>query len=591
MTSAAQTAFDESATQAERTDALGQLMAEYRPSDASVRQAVEFIRQDLEDQALRKSIADNIVPFPPKRRGKDRGMMSVDVDEYQILINGDYIERPGTLGFDAMRAMVAQTPILSSVIMTRIRQVQRFCRVQESGSGPGFAIRHIDRDHQLTSGEHESVQLLQRFFDNCGWEFNPRQRRRLKRDSFTQFMTKLVNDSLTMDSCAIETEMKRDRALGIDGLYAVDGATIRLCSEDGYNGEDEIFALQVVQGRIRTAYTFEDLIYEPRNPRSDVLAAGYGMGEVELLVRTVTGYLNALTYNNKYFDSNSIPKGILHLSGNYSEQDIAAFKRYWNSMVKGVNNAWALPVMVSKDQESKAAFEHFGVEQNEMMFARWMTFLTSVICAIFGMDPAEINSDSFSAGTSPLSGSDTAERLAASKDKGLRPLLSYFENLFTDYIVRGFSDKYVFRWTGLDEEDEEKRHELRKMVLTVNEARAQEGYDALEGPLGDAPLNPSLVGPWMQIAGVGQQQGDPGEQEDFGTPEDGDQEGGDEQQQDAGADDAGDGQDDAGDGAEPGDQQGDEQPDFGKPQQLDFGKALADGELFGLPVIKVWGDE
>ena len=28
-------------------------------------------------------------------------------------------------------------------------------------------------------------------------------------------------------------------------LYAVDGSTIRLCTEDGYEGDDEIFALQV----------------------------------------------------------------------------------------------------------------------------------------------------------------------------------------------------------------------------------------------------------------------------------------------------------------------------------------------------------
>src|SRR5690606_737434 len=100
-----------------------------------------------------------------------------------------------------------------------------------------------------------------------------------------------------MDAAPIETEFKRDRNLGIDGLYAVDGATIRLCTEEGYNGNDEIFALQVVQGQVRSAYTHDDLIYEPRNPRSDVLVAGYGMGEVELLVRVVTGFLNAMTLN------------------------------------------------------------------------------------------------------------------------------------------------------------------------------------------------------------------------------------------------------------------------------------------------------
>jgi len=572
-------AFDQSAPQAERTDALAELMQNHRPIDSEVREVIEFINEDLQDQTFRKAIADNVVPFPPNRRGKP-GMQSVDVDEYQILVNGDFIERPGALNFDSMRAMVEQTPVLSSIVLTRIRQVARFCRVQESGSGPGFCIRHVDRDHELQASEHESIQLMQRFFDNCGWEFNPRRRRALRRDSFTQFMGKLVRDTLILDAASIETEMKRDRSLGIDGLYAVDGGTIRLCTEEGYNGADEIFALQVVQGRVRTAYTFDDLIYEPRNPRSDILSAGYGLSEVEMLVKTVTGYLNALTYNQKFFDSNSIPKGILHLTGNYDTKDLAAFKRYWNSMVKGVNNAWSLPVLVSKDQESRAGFERFGVEANEMLFARWMTFLTAVCCAIYGMDPAEINSDAFSAGSSPLSGSDTAERLAASKDKGLRPLLSYFENLFTDYVVRDFSDKYVFRWTGLDEEDEEKRHELRKMVLTVNEARAQEGYDPLEGPIGDAPLNPSLVGLWMQLT---QQQGD--EQEDFGQPPEGEDEKGEGEEQGAQDDGAGGSVGEPTVGPDEGDQGG------APPTEAvgDEGEQVA--KSFGLPVLTIWGDD
>jgi hypothetical protein len=39
-----------------------------------------------------------------------------------------YWDRPGILGFDAMRAMVEQTPILNGIVLTRIRQVHRFCR-------------------------------------------------------------------------------------------------------------------------------------------------------------------------------------------------------------------------------------------------------------------------------------------------------------------------------------------------------------------------------------------------------------------------------------------------------------------------------
>lgn len=578
-----QIAFWDSAPPDERWDAQTQMQKAYMPNlsdllpQDGVREVIEYIRADLEEQAMAKAMrGSNIVPFPShaaKRR--KAGMQSVDIDDLQVLVHGDYMERPGVIGFDMLRAMVDQTPILNAVIMTRQRQVARFCQVQESGEGPGFVIKHRDRTHEPDETERRSIELLQSFFDNCGWETNPRRRKRLKRDSFSQFMQKSVRDSLTLDSAPIELEWKRDKSQGIDGMYVVDGGTIRLCTEHGYQGDDEFYALQVVQGVVRTAYTYDDLIYEPRNPRSDVLSCGYGLSETELLVKVVTGWLNAMTYNTKYFDSNSIPKGMLHLSGDYSKQDIDAFKRYWNAMVKGINNAWTLPVMVSKDQESRASFERFGVEVSEMMFAKWMTFLTSIICAIYGMSPEEINAEGFNASKSALSGSDTAEKLADSKDKGLRPLMSYYQNLFTDYIVRDFSDKYVFRWTGLDEDDAEKKWEAKKLTYTWNELRAEQDLDPIEGPAGEAPLNPTLMSAWQ----MSQQQG---EEEDFGQmPEGGEQ-----------FDDAGE-QDENGFG-------GQEQGDFGQPQGdededgpaastdapagADFGKAFAPGET-GKPIV------
>src|SRR3546814_7415229 len=84
----------------------------------------------------------------------------------------------------------------------------------------------------------------------------------------------------------------------------------------------------------------------------------------------------------------------MHLQGNYSEQDLAAFKRYWTAMVRGIDNRWNMPFLVSKDQESKASFENFGIEVDEMMFSKWMTFLASMICAIYGIAPDELNFES-----------------------------------------------------------------------------------------------------------------------------------------------------------------------------------------------------
>ena len=498
---ALQTAHNPDAPQDERQDALREAQANVMPSSVKdMMPLVDFIARQQEEQEFYKALRKpNVIPFPSKAvQNKNPGMQSVWLDDRQIQMLGDYYEKPSVLGFDMMRQMVDQTPILSAVIMTRIRQVKRFCRVPEGGKGPGFQIRLKNQSStKLQKEEQQSIELLQNFFTNCGWETNPRQRARLKRDNFSNFMSKIVRDSLVLDSAPIETEFKRDKSLGLDGFYAVDGATIRLCNEEGYQGDDEIFALQVVQGNLRAAYTYDDLIYVPRNPRSDVLAGGYGMSETELLVKVVTGFLNAMTYNLKYFDSNAIPKGLLHLSGDYSADDISSFKRYWNSMVRGINNAWTLPVMVSKNQESKASFENFGVDVNEIMFAKWMTFLTSIICAIYGIAPDEINFESFTAGTSSLSGSDTEEKLINSKDKGLRPLLSHFEDLFSDYIVSEFSDKYVFRWSGLDEKDETQVWEEEKTLLTVNEARKARNWDEIKDDWGNAPLNQTLMQAWM----------------------------------------------------------------------------------------------
>ena len=482
-----------------------------------------------------------VIPFPRANLPPKKGMQSVWLDSQHAIRHGDYYERPAALSFDSLRRMVDRTPVLGAAVFTRIRQIQRFCR-PEHGDDPGFRIRHRDPDHEPDGDEKTSIEALTKFLSNCGWEWNPRRRKAMRRDNFAHFMSKLVRDSLTLDALSIETEQRNDKAKGIDGLYAVDGSTIRLCTEEGYEGDDAVFALQVAQGQIATAYTYEDLIYEPRNVRTDILSGGYGLSEVELMVQVVTGFLNAMSYNIAGFDRNQIPKGMLHLSGNFAERDLNSFKRYWNSMVTGVNNAWTLPVMVSQDQESKAAFERFGVDHDEMAFSRWMTFLVSMICALFGMAPEEINFESFAANKSSLSGSDTNEKLTSSRDNGLLTLLAYFESTFTDFIVADFSDKYLFEWTGLKQEDPAVTNDWRKLTLTLNEGRQSLNLDPLDGALGDAPLNPSLIGPWLQL-----QQAEGG---DFGQPpEDGE--------------------------AAPGEQAQGDEGDFGEPKASgDFGKSL-----------------
>ena len=571
-------AFDSRAPADERRDAQSELQKAMMPtssdliSSGNLAPVLEFMREQADREEFAKSLARQS-PQPSANAGK-RGMQSVRLDDIQLNAMGDFYERPSMFGFESMRTMVEQTPVLSAVIFTRIRQVMRFCRQSADGKQPGFQVALRDKSAKATEDQLKAQQLMADFFTHGGWEFKPRLRRRLGRDDFSSFMSKQVRDSLTMDSAPIEVEWKRDKDMGIDGLYAVDGATIRLCTEEGYRGDDEVMALQLVQGNIRALYGHDDLIYVPRNPRTNVLVGGYGLSETELLVRTVTGFLNAFTYNTKFFDSNAIPKGMLNLFGNYDDKDLASFKRYWNSMVKGINNAWALPVMVSKDMESKAEFTQFGEPANEIMFAKWMTFLTSIICAIYGIAPDEINFESFTSGTSSLSGNDTEEKIVNSKDKGLRPLLSHFENVFTDYVVAEFDPGYCFSWTGLDQEDGQQVFERQKLTLTVNEMRARDDLPPIKEKWGDAPLNPSLMSAW-------QQENMP--PEDYGSPDGGGQPG---EPQGPGGGDFGQGDDEQGqdfgqDSADP----AQVPPTQREPEDEPAGAPMA--KSYGLPIYRV----
>lgn len=571
-------AFSPTAPEHERTDALRELTRAHMPTEADIIPPATIAEMQAGLDMLK---AARVIPFPSERTRAPAasGRQSVSLDEMQVAMAGDYYDPPSVLSPDVARRMVDQTPILSALIMTRQRQVARFCNLSED-DGLGFAIRHVDPKHSLAPEEEASIRRLTGFFRHCGWEWSPRKRKALGRDGFHAFMMKLTRDSMTLDRAPIEVEMKRDRSLGIDGLYAIDGATFRLCPPgQGYRGDRSIYALQVINGRIATAYDADSVIFEARNPRADVRFGDYGFSELDVLVQTVTGFLNAMTLNISGFQRNTIPKGILHLFGEYSDSDLASFKQYWGAMLRGAENAWVAPVMVSRDPQGKAQFEKLGVEFNEMYFGKWMTFLASIICAVFSMDPSEINFESFTNGTSSLSGDDTAEKLAASKDKGLRPLLSYFEDLFSDYIVAEFGEKYCFRWVGLDPKDEAREWEARKMVLTVDELRARLGEEKHpDETIGNAPLNPSLIGLYQQsIQPQGQDFGNaPG---DFGMPGGGPGEGP-----------GGDGEEDQG---EAGEQGMGEQPEAGpddaqadrpavpappgrapEDEGLDFGKAL-----------------
>lgn len=431
-----------------------------------------------------------------------------------------WIEKPDYMGFQALQWMCDHVFLFNAITNTRVRQGQSFARWYRERSEYPYGMQLRRRDGQrLSLDDRKEVEWLQRWIDNCGDEFEPWKRRKLGRDSFPTFLGKIIRGTLNLDACPIEVELKANGRPA--GIYAIPPDTVRLCSEDGYEGDDSIVGLQLYETRVTTLYEGPQLIYEIRNPRSHMLAGGYGYAESEMSIRIATALLNAFTYNAAGFDRNQIPRGILQVFGNYKDEELEMFKRQWNSLMTGPAQRWRLPVLASTMREAGANYTQIDQQFNEMHFAKWLSFLTSIVCGLYGMSPEEINLDSFSSKQGGLStaGQDTAERLASSKDKGLEPLLSFLERTLNEWVLwrLGLGDKYVLVFRGLHPISPELQWQQTVALQTRDEARADRDMEPCENPeIGEAPLDPggsqiysqglmmaSMGGPMMGQPGPG----------------------------------------------------------------------------------------
>ena len=127
-------------------------------------------------------------------------------------------------------------------------------------------------------------------------------------------MSKLVRDSLTLDAAAIETELKAQRDLGIDGLYAVDGATIRLRERGEAIGGGAKGDLYVhIRVKAHKKFTREGYLVLSEE-HIDMVAAALGTEiDVETVDGTVTMKVPAGTQSGTDFKLSG--HGVPHLRG------------------------------------------------------------------------------------------------------------------------------------------------------------------------------------------------------------------------------------------------------------------------------------
>lgn len=456
------------------------------------------------------------------------GMAQVDTHRWQKHA-AVHLERPFGFGFNQLREIVRQDVQIDLIISTRIAQMLRFLKPTSTEWQPGFRIAFKDPNREVTDRDSKRLQAVASYLQNCGLEADPRKRRAYRRDDLRAFTQKHVRDSLTMDAAPIEiipTAGGRTH-----GWMAVDAATIFLTDPTfGLAGNanehhppqlntllgrldfadpTQVTAVRNVDGVITAWYTHQDLLYPIRNPSSDERRYGYGDAEPESVIRMVTGFLNAMTYNQRALSDNSVPPGVLVMYGDFEDDDLDFLRNDWLSEVSGASNRHRLPVMVSKDkQEGGVSYVSTGHQISDVSWAKWITLLTAIKCSRYLMDPTEIAFESYHAGnSSPLNaGADTQERITSSRDKGLHTMLDWYAGTLNE-LVGEVDGETMIEWTGLDISKEEALAR-EKDLSTFGELRAKYGMSATDvaEELLNAPLNPALTGIYnITLQGAAQQ--------------------------------------------------------------------------------------
>ena len=420
-------------------------------------------------------------------------------------------EHEGTLGldYDVLLSM-AQVPVISAIIQTRINQVAEFCTPQDSPYDAGFVIAPRKKDAEIDDAMKKRIGELTAWLETCGegYKYGGAY-------DFESFVRMVLRDSLTYDQAAFE--LMRNRKGEVVGFVPVDASTIRRASVDdearkeGRRDWDEAAFIQVINQKKVAEWDADSLAFAVRRPRTWIYSRGYGYPELAELVRTVTYLVNAETYNAANFVNGIHVNSILAVKSKMSPQMFRAFRRDFYAMLSGAQNAKRTPILqLGPEANGEVSSVNMGSSAEEMGYSTWMGYLTKIACAIYQIDPAELGFVFGSEGvTSSLSQGGPEQRILASKDRGLRPLLRQVQGWINRWIIHPIDPELSFRFVGLDVEDASSKlkSDVDKVshYLTINEVRAANGLEPLEKG-GDIVLNQTYVTALSMEGGEGEQE-------------------------------------------------------------------------------------
>lgn len=464
-------------------------------------------------QELRKlrAMNDRYRPQSSFFRPTKDGFQSSFFDPYQTIHNqyGNLMTADRLWGRDVdpwtLRRVAKKAWIINVCIKHIQDKIVPFLKPSSSLNTRGFVVHRTGEDVSRAAGKKtKESREVEDFLRRCGANADT------ERDDFQKFCLKIVRDALEIDQCA--TEIAYTRAGKPCSFLAVDGATVERVLP-GQNNPLGIKYVQVINSVPQAFFPDGTLVFDYQNPRSDVRFAFYGYSPVEQAIDLVASTINTFNYNAGFFTENKLPRGMLLVDGNVSQEAVETMEDYICDMMSGpTSSQWHVPIIPSGDKDGSIKWVPLGGTNKEMEFQNWLDFLTSGVVALFGCSIDELGLHSQK--SQPVFDHGKGPEIEESKGLVLGNTLGFLQQ-YVNKILALAIPGWEIEFVGYEKTDPQKLLDLAKGEVesykTLNEVRKEKGLKPLASKWADeCPANPQFMQMYQAENGGGQEGGMPG---------------------------------------------------------------------------------
>lgn len=478
-----------------------------------------------EPSSAPENTADRL-PQTPEKPDEEKKIARQFVDDpyFDMVSNNyNYKTKLSRITNKTLKEVSLRDWLISSIIQCRVDTAARFSRPEHRRHEMGFRVVKREKDSDYSQVERDEIAMLEDFIYNCGRrEGVPTEDKIL----FGEFLKLTIRDALTFGHVAVEKVKTRQGGLHrfrprpAESIYLInkqlpkkvvtaDAESARKLAEPKSDNdprlnqevnlqehEFEKYVQVSYDNRPLATFGDEDLVFKLFNPQNFIDSRGYCYSPLELAIITVRSHLDVENFNANFFTHGYASKGVLHLKGTVTQQQLANFRRSFYNSITGQQNAWRTPIVAGLDE---VQWVPISASAREMEYINFNNHLMRILCTQFQIDPMELGLDYLvsSNGRSNMQQASSEYKVNYSRERGLLPLLVFIEDMMNCDILpaldKNLATKYKFIFTGYTDETPQTEIAQLQAEISVyksmNDVLRQSQKDPIKEKIADLPLS------------------------------------------------------------------------------------------------------